>query len=241
MGQRPGVLIMKNVQKFIPAAINELKNNSQNGSHAQHYQQNQGRAISESDVEIIKNVFIALQGNFPAWKQVWPDVPSLNTAKKEWTKAFIEAGISSMEQIQNGLRQCRQHSSNWPPSTGVFIKWCKQASDTPESLGLPSADKAYMLACQYAYPAFDHSRCIQAVYHAACETGLHFLMSESQDKTRKPFDRNYQDTIQIVARGGVLRALPPPPERLLPAKTSGDSKRAGLAALAGLKRKVGAV
>jgi hypothetical protein len=230
---------MQNVQRFIPAAIDGLKNNDQSGLHAHQTHQKQGRSISSHDVEIIKNVFIALQGNFPAWKQVWPDLPSLNTAKKEWTKALIEAGISSMEQIQNGLRQCRQHSSNWPPSTGVFIKWCKQLTDTPESLGLPSIDKAYMLACQYAYPSFDHSRCIQAVYHAACETGLHFLMSESQYKTRKSFDRNYHDAIQIVAIGGLLRALPPPPERLLPAKTSGDSKRTGLAALAGLKRKVG--
>lgn len=199
---------MKNVQKFIPAAINELKNNSQNGSHTQYYQQNQGRAISESDVEIIKNVFIALQGNFPAWKQVWPDVPSLNTAKKEWTKAFIEAGISSMEQIQNGLRQCRQHSSNWPPSTGVFIKWCKQASDTPESLGLPSADKAYLQACAASHPAADSSRLHPAVWHAACETGLYLLARQPESKSRPAFERAYALTIEMIIRGEPLREIP---------------------------------
>lgn len=234
---------MRNVQKFIPAAIGHLTTDRTGSSvefdHQHAKRPEPIRSITAQDIAIIKNVFIALQANFPAWRQVWPDVESLNAAKKEWTKAFIEAGVSSMELIQNGLRHCRQHSSNWPPSTGVFIKWCKQAADTPESLGLPSTDKAYMLACQYAYPAFDHSRCIQAVYHAACETGLHFLMSESQDKTRKSFDRHYQNTVQLIASGGELRALPPPPERLLSARPSSNSRAAGLSALAGIKRKVG--
>lgn len=227
---------MKSAQRFIPAAVNEL----QNHSHTQQGQPHHGREFNEQDAEIINNVFSALQGSFPAWKQAWPKKQNLDDARREWTKAFIEHEITSMEQIQNGLRQCRQHPSSWPPSPGVFLMWCKPVADTPESLGLPSVDKAYLLACEYAYPVFDHSRCIQVIYHAACETGLGFLRTDTQGKARQPFERHYQDAIQILANGGELRKLPPAPDRLLPRRTSSESRAAGQAFLASLKRKVGA-
>src|SRR5690606_36036802 len=100
---------MKNAQRFIPAAVNEL----QNPSHAQQGQPHHGREFNEQDAEIINNVFSALQGSFPAWKQAWPKKQNLDDARREWTKAFIEHEITSMKQIQNGLRQCRQHPSSW--------------------------------------------------------------------------------------------------------------------------------
>ena len=80
---------MRNVQKFIPAAIGHLKTDRTRSSvefDRQHAKRPEPiRSITAQDIEIIKNVFIALQANFPAWRQVWPDAESLNAAKKEWT------------------------------------------------------------------------------------------------------------------------------------------------------------
>src|SRR5699024_4779626 len=120
---------MQNITNFIPSAVNALKHPERGSPTSQR-----PASIDRHSAEVINKVFVDLQASFPAWKQVWPDTDSLNSAKRIWTVAFIEAGISSVAQIQRGLKQCRHHGSAWPPAVGLFLKWCRAEQATPESL-----------------------------------------------------------------------------------------------------------
>jgi len=110
----------------------------------------------------INNLFSSLSGIFPSM-----DVgPRLQIIKNEWTKAFIEQNISTMEQLERGLRKCRQSTNRFMPSVGEFISWCKPSA---EELGLPSLLSAFEEAVKNAryekdkhYQSWSH----RAVYHA---------------------------------------------------------------------------
>lgn len=94
---------------------------------------------------IINKVFDQLSNIFPAWKHNWksddplnPD-KALNAAKQQWTKAFIENKICTMEQISYGFAKARKSETDFLPSCGKFISWC---SPSAEDLGFPSEQKA---------------------------------------------------------------------------------------------------
>jgi len=94
---------------------------------------------------IINKVFDQLANIFPAWQHNWKsDDPSnpdkvLNAAKQQWTKAFIENKICTMEQISYGFAKARKSETDFLPSCGKFISWC---SPSPEDSGFPSEQKA---------------------------------------------------------------------------------------------------
>lgn len=108
--------------------------------------------IDEFAKDIINKVFKSLAIIFPAWKHNWKsDDPSdpdkiLRSAKREWTKAFVENDICTMEQIKYGFSKARQSESDFLPSCGKFIGWCKPS---PEDLGYPSEQRASMLCVSY--------------------------------------------------------------------------------------------
>ena len=101
---------------------------------------------------IIDRVFNNLAIIFPAWKHNWKsDDPSdpdkvLRAAKREWTKAFIENKICTMEQIKCGFAKARQSESDFLPSCGKFISWCQPSA---EDLGYPSEREAMKECVNY--------------------------------------------------------------------------------------------
>ena len=58
--------------------------------------------IDEFAKSIIDKVFEQLSTIFPAWKYNWKTDRDLNLAKVEWTRAFNENNISTIEQIKFG-------------------------------------------------------------------------------------------------------------------------------------------
>jgi len=186
------------------------------------------RQIDDATAEVVNRLFAELQCIFPAWRQAWPSDKSLASAKRSWIKGFAAAGINTLEQIRFGLEQCRQSGSDFAPSVGRFIQWCKP---TPEMLGLPSGDAAYREACRKAHPAFSGNWSHQAVYHAACQTGFYELASLPEERSRKLFDRNYAATVEMVMAGEPLREIP----KALPASVSNCTPEVGRNALAGLR------
>ena len=104
--------------------------------------------IDEFAKSIIDRVFNNLAIIFPAWKHNWKsDDPSdpekvLRSAKREWTKAFVENDISTLDQITYGFAKARKSESDFLPSCGKFISWC---SPSPEDLGYPSEQRALMM------------------------------------------------------------------------------------------------
>ena len=80
--------------------------------------------IDEFAKNIVNKVFSQLSIIFPAWKYNWKTDSDLNSAKIEWTKAFNENGIHSLEQIKQGFVKARSCESDFLPSCGKFISWC---------------------------------------------------------------------------------------------------------------------
>jgi len=94
---------------------------------------------------VINKVFKELALILPAWQYAWksddPQNPDkvANAAKQQWTKAFIENNINTVEQISHGFAKARKYESDFVPSCGKFISWC---TPSPEDLGYPSEAKA---------------------------------------------------------------------------------------------------
>lgn len=104
--------------------------------------------IDEFAKSIIDKVFKELSLILPAWQYAWksddPQNPSkvLDAAKQQWTKAFIENDICTLEQIKFGFAKARAYESDFVPSCGKFVSWC---NPSPEDLGYPSEQRAVML------------------------------------------------------------------------------------------------
>ena len=88
---------------------------------------------------VINKVFKELALIFPAWKHNWKDEEQLNSVKLQWTKAFIENKICTMEQISYGFAKARKSETDFLPSCGKFISWC---TPSPEDLGFPCEQQA---------------------------------------------------------------------------------------------------
>ena len=95
--------------------------------------------IDEFAKSIINKVFDQLSKIFPAWQYNWKTQKEIDGAKMEWTKAFNENDIRTMEQIKCGFAKARKSESDFLPSCGKFISWC---SPSPEDLGYPSEQQA---------------------------------------------------------------------------------------------------
>lgn len=102
-------------------------------------QQKENVVVDQFAKSVIDKVFKELALIFPAWKNNWSSEEQLNSVKLQWTKAFIENGICTIEQIQAGFSKARQHNSDFLPSCGKFISWCEPL---PEDMGWPSVDDA---------------------------------------------------------------------------------------------------
>jgi len=95
--------------------------------------------IDDFAKNIINKVFDQLAVIFPAWKHAWPTDKELSLAKMEWTKAFNENQINTLEQIKYGFAKARKSESDFLPSCGKFISWC---TTSPEDLGYPTEQQA---------------------------------------------------------------------------------------------------
>lgn len=193
-------------------------------------------SVDDQTGEVVEKIFRQLQAIFPAWKQAWPNEKTLATARRSWTKGFMDAGISSIEQIEFGIKKCRRSGSPFAPSIGQFVQWCKP---TPELLGIPSHDRAYAEAIGNAHPSMVSNRewSHQAVYHAAAHCGFRSLSTMPAEASRKMFDRAYDITIRMLLAGDPLRSIPLALPR--PAPSRGSEKVAN-EALALLRKSLGA-
>jgi hypothetical protein len=155
--------------------------------------------LSEQAAWQINDIFKSLQACFPAWKNAFPGDKEINLAKKVWTKGLMESGITSLSEIKLGMRMARASGSDFFPSVGKFIAWCKP---TPEAFGLPANQAAYNEACNQAHMASRGKWTHPAVYHAASQTGFFSLkQSTPGDATNKQFDHNYTVTLRKVMAG----------------------------------------
>lgn len=159
----------------------------------------------EGTARVVNALFRTLKATFPAWKQAWPTADAEAAARREWIKAFAAAGIRRVEQLRWGVEACRASDSDFMPSPGKFVAWCRPSA---QQLGCPAVEQAFLQACQLAHPAADRSSAHPAVWHAAHEAGLHALGTLPENRSRPLFERAYSLTLGMIERGEALREIP---------------------------------
>ncbi|EJG8343776.1 phage replication protein [Escherichia coli] len=76
--------------------------------------------------QIINGVFSQLLATFPA-SLANRDQNELNEIRRQWVMAFRENGITTMEQVNAGMRVARRQERPFLPSPGQLVAWCKQS------------------------------------------------------------------------------------------------------------------
>ena len=107
---------------------------------------------SHSDsAKIINRLFIFFEYTCPGFRKQFPENTSdkLNYVKLQWTKAFIDSGINTIESIERGIKYCRIESPICIPRIKDFLSWCKPRA---EEFGIPDIDYSYQEAIKNSSP-----------------------------------------------------------------------------------------
>lgn len=99
--------------------------------------------VPEQAVQIFNELFRQLKAAFPALMATIKEQDELNELRRQWVMAFMENGITSMEQVNAGMKIARQQSTPFLPSPGQFVTWCKDSAI--RASGLPDEDELYSM------------------------------------------------------------------------------------------------
>ena len=182
---------MKNINEFASSNNTEIKRFEQ--SHTVTHESVKAELSECATVEINK-VFEQLKTIFPAWSQAFPTQSSLNLAKNMWSKALIEAGVTSKEQLAIGFMKARRSQQDFMPSCGKFISWCKPE---PEDFGLPPVDVAYAEVIRRLPPS--HPIVVKTAKATSFERGT---LTETEYK--RVFARHYEILVERIMKGEIF-------------------------------------
>lgn len=106
------------------------------------------KVVNNHAEQLVDVLFRNLKQIFPASvNTIFKNESEELTAKRQWIAAFAENGITTREQLQNGMRHARASDNPFWPAVGQFIKWCKEEDYV--ALGLPDEDQLYELYREY--------------------------------------------------------------------------------------------
>lgn len=94
------------------------------------------REQTQQVAQIINGLFVQLAAAFPA-SLINRTQEDVNEIRRQWVLAFKENGITTMEQVDAGMRMVRRQERPFLPSPGQFIKWCGEGRCV---LGITTAD-----------------------------------------------------------------------------------------------------
>lgn len=103
--------------------------------------------VPEQAAQIFNELFRQLKATFPALMSSIKDQSDLNELRRQWVLAFVENGITSIDQVNAGMKVARQQSTPFLPSPGQFIDWCKVGEIS--KYGLPDSDELYGMVMKY--------------------------------------------------------------------------------------------
>lgn len=184
---------------------------TQNQNIAQHHEWTKN---NNSDASFINYAVEQLIAIFPAANNTLKTPQKLAEFKAAWTKALVEAGITTTKQIERGLRVARQHNSDFLPSCGRFITWCKPK---PEDFGLLDFEQSYKQTCLLSTsdPA--------VLFVLQRLDNLTKFKLGTDEERRKTWAGAWQRLGDYLERGGKIPPLPP--RQSLPPPTAADFKR----------------
>ena len=181
-------------------------------------------AQAEQTAEIFNTLFSALRAAFPASLHSFNDQAEFNELRRQWALAFHENGVTTMEQVNAGLRVARRQERPFLPSPGQFIAWCREGRCV---LGITVSDvmteywKWQKLV--FRYPSSEQYPWAKPVlYHICIE--LRHRSTEGQ-LSRQELEREAIDVLDKWERR-VISGKPVPPIRraiAAPSKASGPT------------------
>lgn len=115
---------MKNISEMMSSSD---RSNFRPVADYQH-QQDADESSEERAAWIFNRLISQLRATFPAAMANFKTQDDLNEFRRQWVLAFIENGITSMAQIDAGMKHARKQESPYLPSPGKFVSWCKDAS-----------------------------------------------------------------------------------------------------------------
>ncbi|MGK3191562.1 replication protein P [Enterobacter soli] len=181
-------------------------------------------AQAEQTAEIFNTLFSALRAAFPASLHSFNDQAEFNELRRQWALAFHENGVTTMEQVNAGLRIARRQERPFLPSPGQFVAWCCEGRC---ALGITVSDvmteywKWQKLV--FRYPSSEQYPWAKPVlYHICIE--LRHRSTEGQ-LSRHELEREAIDVLDKWERR-VISGKPVPPIRraiAAPSKASGPT------------------
>ncbi|HIC6099879.1 TPA: replication protein P [Salmonella enterica subsp. enterica serovar Nagoya] len=109
-------------------------------------EQYEDKSQVEQVAHVINGVFTQLLAAFPA-SLANRDQHEMNEIRRQWVMAFRENGITTMDQVNAGMRVARRQERPFLPSPGQFVAWCK--AEEAAAVGLPDANELVDLIYQY--------------------------------------------------------------------------------------------
>ncbi len=195
----------------------------------------QDGSIDARTAKIIDRLFLRLCGIFPAFRQAWPSQEEYNSAKYEWTTAFVSAKLSDVNKIKFGLDKFKGLKNPFVPTPGQFIAMC---NPSPGEMGMPSMHMAYKEACENSHPSVKNKEWSHpTVHHAWKECGSYNLSNWAQVQSRPLFERNYEIACRLFSNGEKLHKIDLAIEA--PDKVVVINKNVGSSALSEMKHKLG--
>ncbi|MGN8238787.1 replication protein P [Enterobacter soli] len=181
-------------------------------------------AQAEQTAEIFNTLFSALRAAFPASLHSFNAQAEFNELRRQWALAFHENGVTTMEQVNAGLRVARRQERPFLPSPGQFVAWCREGRC---ALGITVSDvmteywKWQKLV--FRYPSSEQYPWAKPVlYHICIE--LRHRSTEGQ-LSRNELEREAIDVLDKWERR-VISGKPIPPIRrsiAAPSKASGPT------------------
>lgn len=180
---------------------------------AQLMPEEQPQRVVNADAEKLVDVlFTNLMQIFPAARQTALSTPAdIAAAKRQWILAFAESGVTTLDQVKAGMRIARQQETDFWPSCGKFIGWCKSAA--AQSAGLPSVDEVMAEFNQYcarrgdyASPA-DYPWSTPVMYWVVTDVRrLMFQNNSTEGEVRKSVQRHLTIWAKRLAKGEQIPA-----------------------------------
>ena len=93
--------------------------------------------VNETAERLVNRVFEQLLASCP--RLSYYTAEQVVTVKQQWILGFAENGITTVEQVKQGMKALRAKEDDFVPSVGKFIGWCKVVDYT--QLGLPTLEK----------------------------------------------------------------------------------------------------
>lgn len=113
------------------------------------------KSVTEADIssapvqvkQAVNDLFRRLAAIFSGMQHKLSDEDMASQMRRQWLMALMEAGVTSSDQIEAGLRMARQHPSSFEPSPGQFVKWCQ--SESMRAAGLPDEEEVMAVFRKY--------------------------------------------------------------------------------------------